>query len=249
MISAREESPQTRREKLPVPLIRQTTDSVECGLASLAMIYAFYGKDRGMNQLRPELITDEIGTYAPQLGSDLLKEGLEVEIIINNPKLIEKSDRNLSQEDLLVKFMAKRDQAQEKAKEEARKREFEHEEKVMEYFVNFMQKGGRVTIKVPNREDLKEEIKKGRPLVVFLTNATLYEKNIAEAKGKDFGYTFHSMVAIGFDESQDTVLINDPYDGEYGGEKEYSMDEFLFAVYSSSLGDLDNGCFMKIKKP
>lgn len=222
-------------ERLKVPLFRQEPDSVECGLVCLKMIYDYYDVAKSIEEFRKELPTTSVGTYAPQTGLCLLKDGFKVEIVTHNPRLVEKIDKDLTQEELLRKFEKKSTSLTE-----------ESDKLAMGYFIDFMKNNGKVTVKIPSIDDLKQEIEQKRPILVLLTNAPLTPKNIADLKGKPFGYTFHSMVVVGIDNNK--VLVNDPYDNEEGGEKEYSFEEFLFAVYSSSLGDLDNGCFMKIKR-
>jgi len=109
-----------------------------------------------------------------------------------------------------------------------------------------MEAGGRLKVGIPSLEDLKEETEQGRPVVVFLTNASLYPNNIARVYKRPFTYTFHSLVVTGV--TKDEVFVNDPYWGEEGGEKAYPSDEFLYAVHASTLGDVDNGCFVKVRK-
>ncbi|GEM_PF-2372895 len=222
-------------EKLRVPLMRQLPNSVECGLVDVSMVYSYYGIQMSMEELRKDLPTTDIGTYAPQTGMHLLKNGFEVEIITHNPRLVWKTDKNLNQKELLTKF------------EDKYKTADENDKIALGYFIDFMKNGGKVIVKIPSCQDLEEEIGQGRPVLVLLTNASLYDKNIADTHGRHFDYTFHGVVVIGIGEGK--VLINDPYAEEEGGQKEYSADEFMFAVHASSLGDLDNGSFMKIKKP
>ena len=221
-------------ERLRVTSERQLPDSVECGLVCLKMIYAYYGIEISMDRLRQDLALTDVGTYAPQLGSHLLKNGFDVEIVTYNPRLVWKQDKNLTSEQLKAKFEDRMQSAD------------QNDKFVLEYFVNFMNNGGSVKVKIPSIEELDEETKAGRPVIVFLTNAVLYDKNIADLKGRPFSYTFHTDVVTGVMDGK--VAVNDPYFEEEGGEKEYPVDEFMFAVHSSSLGDLDNGCFIKIRK-
>lgn len=223
-------------EKLKVPLFRQDPNSVECGLATLAMVYDYFEIRKSLADLRKEVSLASVGTYSPQLGLHLLGQGFDVEIVTRNPLLLEKEDRNLPQEELLLKFKQMLDS---KSLGEARTQG-------LKYFVSFIEAGGKVDVKIPDVGDLKEEIGQRRPVIVFLTNSALYNKNIAKLLGKPFDYTFHVVVVTGI--GDDEVQVNDPYWGDEGGVKRYPVDEFLYSVYASSLGDVDNGSFIKFKK-
>jgi len=59
-------------------------------------------------------------------------------------------------------------------------------------------------------ENIKENIKKGRPLIVALSAKT--------------PRIFHYIVFVGFDENQSLILVNDPYSGKL---KEMKLEEFI----------------------
>src|SRR3989344_1775078 len=201
-------------ERLRVPLIRQEPHSIECGLACLAMVYSYFEIEKSLDDVKREVATFSVGTYAPQLGLHLILDGFDVEIVTKNPLLVEKEDVTLSQEELLEKFTKKLKSL--KGKERTN-------ELALVYFVAFMEAGGRLKVGIPSLEDLKEETEQGRPVVVFLTNASLYPNNIARVYKRPFTYTFHSLVVTGV--TKDEVFVNDPYWGEEGGEKAYPSDE------------------------
>lgn len=221
-------------EKLNVPLKRQLPNSVECGLVELDMIYSYYGVKKSMEDLRQDLSMTEVGTYAPQTGLHLLRNGFSVEIVTHNPRLVWKEDKNLTPEELLAKFKEKYKIAD------------ENDKIALGYFIDFMKNGGKITVKIPSLKDLEEEIREGRPVMALITNAAIYDKNIAETHNRPFSYTFHGVVVVGVGHGK--VIINDPYAEEDGGTKEYTEEEFMFAVHASCLGDLDNGCFIKVRK-
>lgn len=222
--------------KLNVPLIRQEPHSVECGLAALEMLYSYYDMPQGMDTLRRELPTVQVGTYGPQLGSNLIEHGLKTEIITHNPRLVEKIDRDLSQDELLTKF-----------KQKIPRFTDESDKLALGYFIDFMDKGGTVTVKVPTIRILQEQLENGYPIIASLTNAPIYKRNIADLEGLPFNYTFHAVVVTGL--GNGLVYINDPYAEDDGGIKSYTEEEFLYAVYTCALGDLDNADFMVAYKP
>ena len=55
--------------KLNVPLVRQPLNSVDCGIAGLAMIFAYYGVNKSFTAIKKEIEVDKIGTYMPQIGN------------------------------------------------------------------------------------------------------------------------------------------------------------------------------------
>lgn len=220
--------------KLDVPLFRQSKDSVECGLISLKMINSYYRKSSELLNLA-KLIKQQGGVYSPQLALEALSHGYSIEIVTRNPLLVWKEHKNLTQQKIVAKL-----------KEKLKNLTEEKDKVPVRYFIKFLEKGGILNIRIPSKEDIEEEIKQKRPLIVFLTTSTLYQKNLADTTNNKINYTFHTVVVT--DIQNGKVFINDPFWGEEGGEKEYPIDEFLYAVYASALGDLDNACFMKIRK-
>lgn len=221
---------------LDVKTIRQQESSVECGLVTLEMLYSYYGANKTIDDLRKEITTIEVGTFSPQLGLNLLNNGFEVEIITHNPLLVERKDTDLSQGELLKKF-----------EEKLNKYTTKDDNYIgLDYFIKFMKAGGKVKIKIPEFADLKIELDEDRPVIAFLSNASLYKENISNKLGKPFSYTFHTVLVVGIE--NENILINDPYWGDEGGNQTYPIDEFFFAMHSSALGGVDNDSLIKVKK-
>ncbi|HVZ12430.1 MAG TPA: C39 family peptidase [Patescibacteria group bacterium] len=221
---------------LSIKTIRQDEGSVECGLITLGMLYSYYNLNKNIDDLREEISTVEVGTFSPQLGLNLLKNGFEVEIITRNPLLVEKKDEDLSQKELLCVF-----------EERINKYEKGTDNNIgLDYFIKFMQEGGKVKVKIPQIEDLKKELEVERPVITFLSNASLYKENIADKLKKPFTYTFHSVLVVGVGDKG--ITINDPYWGDEGGNQTYPVDEFFYAMHSSALGGTDNDCLITVKK-
>ncbi len=222
--------------KLSVPVLQQSPKSVDCGIASVAMIYAFYRIKKEYSRLQKELTTNRVGTYAPQLGINLLQNGFQVEIVTHNPRLVEVKDKNLNQKQLASKFT----QELKRAKNASDKR-------ALKFFMKFMGLGGKITIKVPTISDIKEEIESKRPLIAYFTNAPLYDwEPDIYLMDRPIWKTMHIAVVSGID--PENVYINDPMWDNNGGQKSYPIEQFFYAVYTSALGDLDNACLMKIRR-
>ncbi len=110
--------------------------------------------------------------------------------------------------------------------------------KVLQYFIEFLDTGGTITVRIPSVDDIHSEIVQKRPIAALLTS------NFLAGKKPDFN--FHFNVIAGLDTTQ--VYVNDPLPDSRGGKKKYRIADFLFGVHASSFGDIDNGCFMKIRK-
>ena len=212
---------------LNVPLIRQPKDSKECGIAGLAMILSYYGLDKSFDDLKSVINVDEIGTYAPQLGSYLIKNGLYTEIITMHPKLFTFKDKGMDNKEILNHFQNLYPNLKS-----------EQDKKVLEYFIEFLNNNGRINVKIPSKEDIIEEINNKRPICALLTsNFLLGDKPI---------FNFHFNVITGID--NEFIYVNDPLWDNRGGRHKYLISDFFFGLYASILGDLDNGCLIKIKR-
>jgi len=122
--------------QLDVPLIRQPKGSAECGIAALAMLLGYHGIKASQEELKQEIALGATGTYSPQLGTCLLKKGFGVEIITLNPRLFTNKDKAKGQKELLLHFQALSAGADTGKKKKA-----------LDYFICFMNEGGRIKAK------------------------------------------------------------------------------------------------------
>lgn len=213
--------------KLDVPLVCQKEGTNDCGVAGVVMLMKFYGLNISMEEVKKDIEVDETGTYIPQLGAYLLERGFDVEIVGLHPAMFTKKDEGMSQEKVLERFRFLLDQSKN-----------EKNRKVLKFFVQFMEKGGIVNVKIPSEEDLRDELEEGRPVGVLLTSNFLL--------GDKPNFNFHFNVVKGVD--GEYVYVNDPLPSKEGGEQKYGIKNFMYGVYASLHGDLDNACFMKVRK-
>ena len=213
--------------KINVPLIRQPKGSKDCGIAGLAMIYAYYKKNKTFEDLKKEITIYDIGTYAPQLGSHLIKDGFKVKITTYHPGLVCKAFKEVSQKEIYDELL----KLKESYKDEKNKM-------VIQFFLDFINNGGEIEIKIPSKEDLIEELNNKRPIGVLMTTGVLY--------GNKPLFNFHFVIVTGIEDNK--IIVNDPMPDKRGGIKEYKLDEFFYGVYASAYGDLDNASIMKIRK-
>jgi predicted double-glycine peptidase len=59
-------------------------------------------------------------------------------------------------------------------------------------------------------------------------------------------FTFHFNVISGIEKQH--IYVNDPDWGKVlGGKHQYKINDYLYAVYASAYGAIDNASFMKIR--
>ncbi len=211
-------------KKLNIPLILQNQNSVDCGLACVAMILDFYSKNKTILDIQKEISVGEDGAYLPQLGLYLVKLGFEVEIITQNPFLFTVLHRNFDQQEILRHFKSLLNITKNK-----------DNIKALHYFIDFIEAGGRVVVKIPTFEDIKSSLENNFPVVASYTSVFL------KSKEKPF-FNFHNSVVKGFD--KENIIINNPA----VGEEEYLIDDFMFAIHSSNYRCMDNGGLLIVKK-
>ncbi len=214
--------------KLEVPVIRQKRGTNECGLAGVAMILRYYGIKASLNELKREIQVDETGTYAPQLGRYLMHKGLQVEIVSMHPSLFTLKDSQRSSAHLLKRF-----------REIRRRSKSKQNRIVLGHFIAFLKQGGTIKVKIPDEKEVRQEIAQGRPIGALLTSHFLTSTKP--------GFNFHFNILTGIDATH--IYVNDPLPGSKGGRQKYKIKDFLYGIYASTYGDVDNGCLIKVTKP
>ncbi len=106
------------------------------------------------------------------------------------------------------------------------------------HFINFMEAGGKVIVKIPDISDLKKEISAKRPFMALLTNNFMNSKKPS--------LNLHFNIVTGFDNNN--IFANDPLWDYRGGCNKYDTSEFFYGVYASAYPALDNASFMLVKK-
>lgn len=209
--------------RLDVPLVRQPKNSVHCGLAGVRMLLLHYGRDISLERLASDLKVHKIGTYAPQLGSYLIRQGFDVEIVTMHPGLFTLHDKGLHGKDILPRFRQLRAKTKDKI--------------ALDYFIKYLNDGGRIRVKVPDGEDIRAELAHGRPVCALITSQFLV--------GDKPRFNFHFNLITGIDSRY--VYVNDPRWDGCGGRKCHRISEFLYGLYASAYGDFDNASLMKVK--
>lgn len=215
--------------KLNIPLIRQPKESSDCGIACVAMILEYYKVPYDYAALRKEIGVLRWGTSAPQLGGWLLKHGFDVEIVSMHPSLF-KIDSQFKTKKMLLKHLRSFRGAMKTRLNQI----------VLEHFIAFVQAGGSIHPHIPNTEDIKRQLAAKRPLICLLTPWFLH-KNTMRPR-----FSFHFNVISGIDGKN--IYVNDPDWGtKLGGRLKHEIKSYLYAIYASAFGAIDNASFIKIK--
>jgi predicted double-glycine peptidase len=229
----------TSRTRLKVPLSRQKEGSADCGPICVSMILDYYSIKNNMDQIPKEIraidkkmvLPKDSFTYTPQLGLYLLNKGFEVEIITFNPWLFRYRDK------LKINPIEDVEEFYERIK---RKRISVEIKRPSKFFIDFMKKGGKVVVRVPDEKDIRTEIEHGRPLIALLTTNFLYPKATKRT------FNFHANVITGIDAKY--VYVNDPLANINGGRRKHLIPEFMYGLYASAYGAPDNASLIKIRR-
>lgn len=87
----------------------------------------------------------------------------------------------------------------------------------------------------PTVEDLINELQKQRPII-----APIYAPEIENPFYAEGGPDYHVVVIVGYDESKQVFIINDP-GTQYGEKLEFSYDVVMDAVHDLNQADYDAG--------
>lgn len=224
--------------KLDVPLVRQPRKSDDCGIAALSMILDYYHVGHNLKKLTLEIRKIDkrspnrpsAYTYLPQFGIYLLKLGFKIEITTFNPFLFTQSDKYTKNPLRSIQKVYSNIK---------NKKEISDEVKVpTRFFLDFINAGGKVNVKIPDQDDIRSEIKNGKPVMAWATTNILYP-NVKKAR-----FNSHANVITGIDNKY--LYVNDPLWDSRGGKKKYPFSEFLYAIYASAYGAADNAAIMKI---
>lgn len=213
--------------QLQIPLIRQRKNSVDCLLVGALMFLKHHNISSDYDTIKKEVETDNIGSYMPQVGTYLLKKGLQVNLITMHPYIFTRNDYNLTQE-----------QIKERINSLHQKEKNDQNKKVLTYFIDFLKVGGTITPNIPNKDHIINEIQNNRPLGAALTTKFITSPFP--------GFNFHFNLITGIDDKH--IYVNDPAWNENGGKKKHLIEEFFYCLHASIYGDIDNGCFIMVKK-
>lgn len=213
--------------RLDVELITQDEKTVDCGLACVSMVMAYHGVEKSIPDLAREVdVKEKVGTYMPQLGTCLLRNGFSAEMVTMNPFAFTRSMADLPKDELSDHLFCIYKETQKDDLREA-----------AGYFIEFLEEGGALDIKVPTVDDIVNELDAGRPSMTLLTSHFLLNDRPA--------YNFHFNVITGLEDGK--VHVNDPLWNFMGGKKSYPVDDFMYGIHAGAFGALDHASIMRVR--
>ena len=193
----------------------------------LQMVLAYFNDPVSYEQLKQDLEVDEVGTYAPQMGKYLLDKGYRVEITGLNPALFMVAEKGASPDLVLARIKEKLTDKKMSARQI----------KTLHYFLDFLSAGGKLNVQIPGERYIQESLEQNIPVIALLTSNFLFKKP---------QFNFHFNVITGL--TGNRITVNDPLDDDRGGEHVYDHKDYLYAIYTTVFGDLDNGTLLKFWK-
>ncbi len=99
------------------------------------------------------------------------------------------------------------------------------------YLVNNYSSFKGTVVSDPTIDQIKEQLREGHPVIAFHYGFDLKNKNIPFLAT---GSSYHSTVVVGYDDSKNVFLVNDPGDEIDGEDHSYN-----YSLYMSSIHDYD----------
>jgi ABC-type bacteriocin/lantibiotic exporter with double-glycine peptidase domain len=210
-------------KKIDIEVFFQTNKSADCGPVCTQMVLNHFGKSKKLEEIKSKVNYVPGGTYMYDNGLVILNMGLKVELITANPLLFKQEDRSvLKSEKSILKHLT------------VIKRKKGAKKQAISIFQDFIKQGGLVKIEIPSLDHIKKAIDQNKLVIVLLFGGAL---------GKKEG-GFHFVVVTGY--KKGFVHINNP--GKKTRQGWFPEDDFLYALYSSTCADVDNGSFLVIGK-
>ncbi len=216
--------------KLAVPLVRQPDFSAECGPAVVAMVLKYFKVSFDYEKLKKDMGLFEWGTVTPQLGLFLQKKGFKTEILTMHPGLFSLYSKFKTPGDLVTHF-----------KKLKPKLKGEYDGIAVDYFIKYVQSGGKVRVKIPDEKDLHVQLKKGGLAIASITHWFLSKTDMPPR------LSIHFNVVTGMDDK--FVYVNDPdFGNDFGGKRKFKIKDYLYAIYASTPGGVDDASILLINK-
>jgi hypothetical protein len=204
---------------LELDISRQPNDST-CGPTSLHAVYNYFNEKIRLEDVINSIeYLDSGGTLAVMLGIDALKRGFQAEIITYNLKIFDPSW--FQDEDLNLI---------EKLKAQLKHKKTPKFKQASLAYIQFLEKGGKITYKTLNKSLLQSYLHKGIPILTGLSATYLYNEKreygeepvmYDDVKGQPSG---HFVVLSGINHEIDSVMVSDPLHANPFETQNYSVD-------------------------
>lgn len=219
--------------KIIVPLVKQEGKGC-CGLASLRMVFNYYGDDVPEETMRENIQMHSQkngGTLTTELAKFAFKRGFSILCYSYDLTIFQPSDIALSPEKLLEKLYEKK---------EFNKISLTPEERVIKKkgrngIIYLLENKAEFRLKMPSLHDIKQFLYRKQPVILAINPKILNENDASKI---DSG---HFIVATGYDNNH--FFYNDP--GRIRDRAEIE-DEKLFFALSNNV--LDSSAYLLVLK-
>jgi len=185
--------------KLDVPIHKQKSKDMACGFICLQMVLDFYGKKLTYKEIIKLAKLDPwIGCWWSQMASVALDLGFKAELINYNLSNIYDDD--------IAKLRGKK--LIERLKAQRRKIDKTYHPEI-KYDIEMINKGGKLTLRIPTKEDLINWLKKEIPPILSIKVGPAYG-GVPSKKRREI-FNQHGIVVYGYDGKN--FLIHDPHPG------------------------------------
>jgi hypothetical protein len=210
-------------KKIDIEVFFQKNKSQDCGPVCVQMVLNHFGYFKKLTEIIAGMSYQPGGTYIYDNGLVALKEGLQVELVTANPLLFTQENRKeMKKKGALITHLKK-----------IEKKKPKHSVP-LSLFRSFIDNAGKATIEIPELEHIRKALDKDKLVIAFL---------YGQALGKNEG-GFHSIVVTGYKKGH--VHINNP--GKRSRQGWFTVEDFLYALHSSTCVDVDNGSLLIIGK-
>jgi ABC-type bacteriocin/lantibiotic exporter with double-glycine peptidase domain len=206
-------------KKIDIEVFFQKNKSPDCGPVCVQMVLNHFGKRKKLDDIKTGMVYVPGGTYLYDNGLVILREGLHAELVTANPLLFKQEDRiELRTSEDVLQHLTKI-----KRKKNAKKQ-------ALGLFQEFIIQGGKVQVEIPTIEHIVKAIKNEKIIIALLYGGALGRKEGG----------FHFVVVTGY--KKGFVHINNP--GKRSRQGWFPEQDFLYALYSSTTADIDNGSLL-----
>ena len=180
--------------KLDVPLFKQKKNDMACGFICLQMVLAYYQKVLSYDEIKKITKLDpDMGCWWAQMACAALDLGFKTEFLnYNMDNIYDKDIIGLNGKKLIEKLKIQKEKINQKYHPE------------IDYDIEMIQKGGKLNLSIPQKEDLIGWLKQGIPPILSVKVGSLYGHAVKNKKT----HGQHSIVVYGYDGKD--FLVHDP---------------------------------------
>lgn len=208
-------------KKIDIQLIFQEPDSLDCGPTCVQMILKYFNLEKDIAELKETLQFNENGTSIYDNGLSLLNAGLTVTAITAQPYLFSPDVVLKNKEEVISQINERTPKLDKFAKG-------------IKVLNRFLEAQGDLQVEIPSFKHIKDAIDNNNPVL-----ALIYGRALGSKEGG-----FHFVIVNGYDEGK--VFITNPLEQARTGW--FPLEEFFYALHTSTLCDIDNGTFLVVSR-